>query len=410
MVADASAEGRDADMSFLVRWMAGSTWAVLAAVVSLAPAEGTCADPKQLDEEARALAGKKQWDQAIGKWREALPQVKPEYRNIIEKNIGRAYQNWGKLPNAWHHFKLAARLVKEDVQLFEWKSEVEKQLAQAGHCKVTLATTPPGALATCVAFEGESATLTPFEWYFPKGTYIISFEMPDHAKATRSLELKDCSEGSVEVALTPLSKEGTLLLAGAIDDASVTIDGGRLDVPPEGVRLAPGSYVVEVTRPGVIPYRTTVTVEAGKPTTVTVPLGERIFLPGGGKETKEKAVPGWAYAVFGVGLATTVTGVALLGAASSRASDLEDEYSGAVGSEAEKKQKMDDYEAEKSEKVTPLRAAGAVLTGVGGAATIIGAVAWGVAGRRKGDQSTASRFPFRLTPTLPGGFVIEGSF
>ena len=380
---------------------------ILLVATSTAAGSPSESDPKALDEKAREYAAKEQWDEAIELWRSALGRVTDKHARIIHTNIGRAYQKWGKFPQAWYYLTRAAKLNPGDAKVTGWRAEVEKALREQGLCRTQVMSQPPGATVSAAVFGEEEALATPFVWWFPVGSHVVSFEKAGYGKQAKTLELADCTTTTFSAKLKEKLIIGAVTFVGDLQGATVRIDNATVAPDPAGIRLKPGTYEITVDRPGAKVWSSKVVVKAGETAEVRVPEALEITPPPG--TTKS---PWWTYSTFGVGTAAVVAGTITYIAARSRLNDVDEKYSVDVGSEQAKQDLLDQHAAEIDDRVRPLETASYVLWGVGGAAALVGGIlAFGKDwSKSASSDKTAGRSPLSIYPVFPSGAGLELTF
>ncbi len=378
-------------------------------VLSLLPqtvSADEAADPQTLNKEAAQLAQEGRYDQAVQKWLEALPLVPAEHKHILHKNMGKAYQNWGRLPEAWFHFDEAVRGGSPDPTVADSRTEVADKLRKDGYCRVELVTVPEGAVAAGAPFGIEQHLKTPFSWWFQDGEHVLSFEAPGYLKSTKTLKLAQCRPAELKLTLEAAPVEGKVQLTGTLSGAQVFVDGTALPLGAGGsLSLPQGEHALVVVRPGKADFRTSVKVVAGKTADVNVPDAAIPVAP----PPKEHRRPAWAYVAVGAGAAAILAGGATFGWAMYRLDDIDGKYDVAVGSQAEKEELLAAHRAEVEDKVHPLQAASYALWGAGVAAAAAGT--WGLVSAGSGGSDKAQADGPRVTVLpLPWGIGAEFSF
>ena len=311
-------------------------------------------DPKLLLEQATDLAREEKFEEAIGIWLGVLGRLDEGDLAMTEKKLGIAFQQTGRLPEAWYYLSLylASSSGKGDEAMAGWLQEVETSLKQT-HVKVTFTCQPEGLLlripGSSLGPASSSAFRVPhfaFVWWFLPGKHQLQAEAPGYQPRMVEIEVRQTGDSGVRE-----------------------------------IRLA-----------AIVPDK--------------IPMGENTGPDGAGAglivkpaEPKEDS-RALEWVLIGSGLALGVTGGIFHGLGYSRNEELDAEYSDASKHEYGPDAKTA-YDAAFDDEVRPKQIAAYVLYGVGGAALVAGIVTWAV--RKPGGES-AEAVPVTVAPlTLPGG-------
>jgi len=323
---------------FLLAWVTGWTGPLTAQEQS----------PSQLLEQATDLAREERFDEAIGIWLGVLDRLNEDDLAVTEKKLGIAFQQTGRLPEAWHYLSLyvGSSTGEGDEAMAGWLQEVETSLKQT-HMMVTLTCDPPGSVLGISASQSPSFSVSqpcPLVWWFLPGQYQVQAAAPGYQPRTVEIDVRKTDDSGMR----------EIRLAGVV---------------PDGPSL-PDSTIDH------------------RPSTIVKPAEPK------------KPSRGLEWALLGSGLALGVTGAIFHGLGYSRNEELDAEYSDPskhpYGPDAKK-----EYDAAFRDDVRPKKVTAYVLYGVGGAALVAGIVTWAV--RKPGGES-GSAAPVTVVPlTLPGG-------
>lgn len=135
----------------------------------------------------------------------------------------------------------------------------------------TLAVTsnPPGAQ---VFVNGQLVGNTPVNLSLNPGSYTLELRRQGYQTYRTTVAIAPGANSRINVNLSPVVSQGVLTVTSNPSNADVYINGRLVGRTPYSARLNSGTYTVEVRRPGYQDYRTTVTVQAGRTTTVSATL------------------------------------------------------------------------------------------------------------------------------------------
>jgi hypothetical protein len=310
--------------------------------------------PSQLLERAADLAREERFDEAIGIWLGVLDRLDEGDLATTEKKLGIAFQQTGRLPEAWHYLSLylASPSGKGDETMAGWLHEVETGL-KATHIKVTFSCHPDRLTLAIPASKSGAASSSafriphsPFVWWFLPGKHSVEAFASGHKPRTVKIDVRKTGDTGVrEIRLVAIGPD---------------------KIPWE-------------EKPGPDVRGTSLIVKPAEPRE-----GSRAL----------------EWTLIGSGLALGVTGGIFHGLGYSKNEDLDSDYSDAskhpYGPDAKKA-----YDAAYDDEVRPKQVTAYVLYGVGGAALVAGIVTWAV--RKPGGESDGAA-PLTVAPlTLPGG-------
>ncbi|RIH90527.1 PEGA domain protein [Calidithermus terrae] len=135
----------------------------------------------------------------------------------------------------------------------------------------TLAVTsnPPGAQ---VFVNGQLVGNTPVNLSLNPGSYTLELRRQGYQTYRTTVAIAPGANSRVNVNLSPAVSQGVLTVTSNPSNADVYVNGRLVGRTPYSARLNSGTYTVEVRRAGYQDYRTTVTVQAGRTTTVNATL------------------------------------------------------------------------------------------------------------------------------------------
>jgi len=267
-------------------------------------------DAIQLFNMASDLAEKGRYEEAIKIWADIAEELPAKYLAVVQFNLGVAYKQMERLPEAWHHLSLARKLAKHGSDTAESAAAGMKEVTTeliGTHVKVLIFTRPDGG----TIYFGETASglgyPSPVTWWLEPAGYKVYAVNPEHKPKLVDFEVKHGTNPyhSVMIEMEPIGQD----------------DGGIV-----------------------------------KPATGTGKLG----------------VAGWA--LVGGGAAVALVGGIVNMAANARNEELYEKYTGDefAGMSGTERQAL--YDQEYDSDVQSKRIAGYVLYGVGGAAAVAGGV------------------------------------
>ena len=144
-----------------------------------------------------------------------------------------------------------------------------------GHkLQLKIDSTPPGAQIYIVDKACGLQGLTPSTIKIPKGAYKIILEQQGFKSVEQAVQV-DKSQGFV-FTLERKIAPAVLDIRSAGDDSanggSISVDGQAMGSVPNRVQAAPGSHLIEISRPGYVTYRDTIQIAEGETRTVVVTL------------------------------------------------------------------------------------------------------------------------------------------
>lgn len=310
---------------------------------------------------------------------------------ILLFNLARSHQEMGDLPTALTlYFELVELTDSERVReaALTKIGEVEASLRFQGYEPGEVSAidyVPRGSLrvesepiGAAVFLNGDFVGVTPYaEEYREAGEYRLQLELEEHhpviatisvtagVESVRSYAMSERASLDEYVPPTP----GFLSVRGAADGLSVEIDGElRGFTPLDGVRLAPGEYLVSIRGAGWEPYTTTVEVQAAGEATVFARMDREAGYDA--RETAGLRIGGITMTV--VGATSVATGVLLGVMANGTASDYRDDPSN-----PDRRALRDEARGQ---------ALGADIAMIGGAALVTGGVVMTVMAAKKRDR------------------------
>jgi hypothetical protein len=387
------------------------TWAtvvtVVLALVLSAPSlkaqeRRSTAELERLSQEAMAAAGRGDFEGAIRIWEDILDEVPTDTSLDLHVNIGVAYQRLKKVPEAWYHLDRYVRGTEvPDAKVSREARKLAKSLAK-DRVKTSIGCTPEGA----TLYFGDKAQGTPYPcpltWYLAAGSHSIYVTMKEHEPAVHKLTIDGKTRESYQNVTLEARKlqHGELVIEGNAQAVQVFLNGELEGSVPFKRKLKPGTYELMVGKPGKLPWKKRITVNAGQ-TVVEKPAiargttsrvvkddtkknGGREFpvipdngsndTPGvTGRVEEPSRVLEWTIA--GGGAALLAAGVVCAAVAWSKDGSLQDKYP------ADQSLPYDQFAANQqkysdayNDEVYPLGLASYALVGVGAAAAITGGV------------------------------------
>jgi opacity protein-like surface antigen len=132
---------------------------------------------------------------------------------------------------------------------------------------VSITTTPSGAT---VIVDGENMGTTPLDTRLSVGTHNYSIELEGYRTVEGGVEVTSSGSDPIRHDLEPM--QGTLIVEGAPEGATVFVDGKEVGPASDELPIAPGNHTLKVTAKNYEPLQTTVSVEAGQTVTKTAAL------------------------------------------------------------------------------------------------------------------------------------------
>jgi len=402
---------------------------ILAWLAAPLPARGE-EDPNKLYNRGLDLAQQGKMAEAVDIWVRALDQVAEEYRPHVHKALGLAYKKLDQPAAAWHHVARYLQTAKgRDSEAGSWLADVEKELSKT-HRKVVISCTPDGSTVHLAHSAVGPSYTCPLTWWFKPGPRPIHVAAAGHRPQSLTLEIRELGDRGIrDVKLQPLLESGLLEVVGKERRAQVFIDGMLEGVVPFKRKLKAGKYELMVGRPGIRPWKKTITLAAGghiiEEPVLTPRTGSE---PENGAASTDTAKPPpedstatsaregtievekppdktfdplfWKWGLVGAGAALVAAGGILQAVSYSKNEGLHDKYPANPALpdyEHNKEQYEKGYEAD----VLPVSIAAYTLYGVGGAAAATGILFLLLdPGRPEGGSSSA----LSVRPiSLPGG-------
>jgi opacity protein-like surface antigen len=132
---------------------------------------------------------------------------------------------------------------------------------------VSITTQPSGAT---VIVDGENVGTTPLDTRLSVGTHNYSIELEGYRTVEGGVEVTSSGSDPIRHDLEPM--QGTLIVEGAPEGATVFVDGKEVGPASDELPIAPGNHTLKVTAKNYEPLQTTVSVEAGQTVTKTAAL------------------------------------------------------------------------------------------------------------------------------------------
>lgn len=130
------------------------------------------------------------------------------------------------------------------------------------------------ASGATVRIDGEEVGTVPLTHNIDGGRHEVRVERNGYESFSRWLDVSPGQSYALAVSLRASSSgQGTIIVAGAVNGAPVSIDGQDRGTTPAVVDVPAGEHVVVVSPPGQSAYTETVTVQPGARVTVTPSFG-----------------------------------------------------------------------------------------------------------------------------------------
>lgn len=368
-------------------------------------------------------------DAAIYDWEELLTQADGKVLTECHFNLAAAYDMQGKLPAAWFHLSAYLKLVpggdkgaQKELKRFEGK------LKDKGYTRVTVQCAPTTATVRFMA-DRERQVGCPATWWFAKGVYHVEAFQSGYRTASSDIEVAG-SPLEISLSLKALPKKGTLVVAGDGKAVQVFLNGQLEGSVPFQRDIPVGTYELMVGKPGEMPWKEEITIEAGKvlvkrpavarkavvpPPTEIVPKVDDKTPPATGidkptqvaaKAKRDLHLLEWS--LIGTGVAMAAGGAVLQGLAASRNDELKSDYPADPSDPQVYANNRAAYNDAFDSDVQPklygaygLYAAGALAVGAGTTILLI----------NMSDKSRAKEKAFSLAPVvLPDGGAVTFGF
>jgi len=381
---------------------------------------------KQEFRRALKLAQGGKMNEAIAIWEDVLTRADGEVKEQSHFNLAFAYEEIGKLPEAWHHLGLFIRNVKKEDQEAERELDRLEQILLKGHVKMGIVCDPPQAQVFIGRTARGIARACPVTWWFKPGkqaVYLVHKGFRDKLEEFQVLKRGGVASHLVKLeprAAKPVPKKdayGMLVVEGKGRALQVFLDGALEGGVPFRRKLKAGTYELMVGKPRKRPWKKMITIKPGETLVETPAIAQpevvrkpdppkddgkkKTGIPGKGpgitKEGtggKKKPIEFWKWTVVGTGVAALMTGGILHYASYSNELDLYDKYQYA--------DQQDAYNKEYQDRVKPKYAAAQILYGVGGVTALTGLVFLAMSGDDQGSPSSKSA---RLSPMVAPGRV-----
>lgn len=182
-------------------------------------------DPIALFNEASDLAEKGQLADAIAIWLVVAEDIPDKYKPVIQVNLGLAYKQLGKLPEAWHHLNVYLKTIKEkDEDALGWVREIEEELKKT-HERITIQCDPEDARVLMGGGQGAANSYRcPLTWWFKVGKQVLRVTAKDHENRLEMLQVKSGGNKTFQLKLKPIPGAGPMTNPG--ETPGVTKDPG----------------------------------------------------------------------------------------------------------------------------------------------------------------------------------------
>jgi hypothetical protein len=364
--------------------------------------------PIELFNEASDLAEQGRLEEAIAIWVMVTEDIPDKYKPVVQVNLGLAYQKLEKLPEAWYHMMRYLEK-KEDSEVDGWRQELEKKLVKT-HKMVSIKCEPDKATIYIQSSAGNSVPYRcPINFWFAPGKHPVRITKEGYERRLELLDIsKTMSAPEIIVKLEAKTEFGSLQVQGNARAVQVFIDGKLEGTVPFNRKLAVGTYELMVGRPGKMPWKKRIAIEAGKTIIETPDLAQKdkpapvdpIKNPGTDPINPDKTItqkqegggiPWWTFTIIGGGAVAIGGGATMLGLASKRNKDLRAKYPDGTSDNPQPISNQENYQKGYDNDVQPMLAGGYVLMGVGVAAAVTGTILMVVKpGRDKGSKKTAA--------------------
>lgn len=262
---------------------------------------------EKLTQDGLQLARAKKFREAIPKFEAALKFV--QHPEIIH-NLARAHEEIGELKLAFGYFATA---VKHD---YAFNADARARLTRIetelrkSYGRLTVRTTPSQVAVELTYPDGsqERQSLTPFELWVPAGRTRIVGTNPSFRAKEENIDIAAGENRELQLTLTPLPKQGFLVVRVNIAGATVSLAGQPIGKSPlDSLTYEAGVYQLDVRARGYKSHTQEVVIVQDEVATVTVSLEiDKTVDP---IEPGESGVPSW------VGWTLLGTGVVAGGAA-----------------------------------------------------------------------------------------------
>ena len=334
------------------------SFAALIAVALICPVADARSQEKRSEEElknltkqglARARAG--HMDEAITIWEDVLTEAVGELTQNVHFNLAAAYEQVGKVPEAWHHLGAFIRGTdKDDPEASEELLRFEKLLSEE-HVKLAVTCSPDDATVHLGDSPASTGYACPLTWWFKAGTQLAHVVRDGYHSKTEEFQV--LKVGGEAIHAVTLEKK---------EEVAPPVIVEKPDAPPDG-----GTDKPDVGVPGDGPGIEKGPVETGK--------GARIA----------------QWVLVGGGGTMIVVGAILNGVASSKEKDLFQQYPD--------ERFQEQYDAGYADDVKPKTTAAYVFYGLG-AATAAGGLVWLLVDHFKNKGAGTSAV---VTPVVSSG-------
>jgi len=162
-------------------------------------------DPIALFNEASDLAEKGQLADAIAIWLIVAEDIPDKYKPVVQVNLGLAFKQLDKLPEAWYHLNVYVKGIKEkDQDALNWIKELEESLKKT-HNLVTIQCEPKEARIIMGGGRGAANSYRcPLVWWFKSGRQVLRATAEGHEKRLEMLQVEKAAKNVFTVKLKAL--------------------------------------------------------------------------------------------------------------------------------------------------------------------------------------------------------------
>ena len=384
-----------------------------------------------LDEQAFQAAGKKKFEAAARIWLDIFPEMGSGEQQKIRANLALAFRKLNRLPEAWHFLtRYLKNADTEDRKAGKTLQKVEDTLKET-HVKMALACEPEGAILELggAAHKLLPSHKCPLTWWFKPGKHTIKVSATGHE--SQDVELNALKRGGQAVHTVRLKKKaeetGTLVVKGDKRGYQVFLNGSLEGLVPFNRKLKAGDYDLMVGKPGKLPWKTKITIDAGKTHTEKPLIAQKKVAvkpegTGNGHQTDggsstvvgvEKPAEGkgrsnntWKWALLASGAALGAGGGTIYYLSSKRYDELGDKYAESVPAGKEEEYEKA-YNGGVDTEIRPMNTAAFMLYGLGAAAGVTGLLFLLFDGGSQ-EAGPVSVAPMPLKDGL--GFTLNGGF
>ncbi len=342
--------------------------------------------PIELFNEGSDLAEQGKLAEAVAIWVLVADDIPDKYKATVQVNLGLAYKQLGQPAEAWHHLTryLAS---SEDPEVSGWQKELATELGKT-HVRVTIRCIPAETTLVLQSAAGSAVPYRcPLTWWFEPGSHPVRADADGHKRKVTMLQVKPGPAFETEIALQSKQQYGHLVVEGDGKAVQVFLDGKLEGGVPFERKIRTGTYELMVGAPGQMPWRKTITIEAGKtiteapdaarkavanpePEDLSTAATVEVVPPEKSMKNRKRL----AWILLSAGVAGVAGGATLHGIAFSNNEDLHSQYPDGTPDAPQPAANRAGYDTGYDNDVRPLVIGAGVLYGVGAAAAITGAV------------------------------------